>query len=332
MDNQRLVFTPAPHLKLESTVSQAMLDVIIALIPICLVAIYFFRFHAVFTMIVCMITAVATELIFRKVMRKESSIDDYSAILTGLMVALCFPATVSWWTGALATFIAIGISKELMGGLGWNRFNPALFGRVAVIVLAPIVMLIGTNFLAGPISGFGQVDVMTKATSLAMLKAGMEMPSIVELFFAFPGGAMSEVSPFAILLGAGYLFYRGHIKWHIPVSILGTVAVLSLITGQNPLHHLLTGGLFMGAFFMATDWVTSPITDKGKIIFGVAIGILIKLFRVGLAPTEGVAFSILIMNAFVPLIDKVTKRLSYIDPELRREVAMPDQERATAKN
>ena len=330
MDNQKLVFTPAPHLKDDLTVNQAMRDVIIALIPVSLVAVYFFKFYAVFMIAVCMVTAAITELVFRKVMKKESSLGDYSALLTGLLVALCFPATAKWWMGALATFIAVGIAKESMGGLGWNRFNPALFGRVAVIVLAPIIMLIGTNFLLVP-ANFGAVDVVTRATPLAMLKQGMEMPSIIKLFVAYPGGAMSEVSPLALLLGAAYLFYRGHIKWHIPVSILATVAVLALVTGQNPLYHLFTGGMFLGAFFMATDWVTCPITSKGRLIFGVAIGVFIFFFRVGLAPTEGVAFSILIMNAFVPLIDRVTKRISYVDPRLRGAVA-PGRERATAKS
>lgn len=332
MDNQKLVYTSAPHLKMESTVSQAMRDVIIALIPVCLVAIYFFKFYAVFMIAVCMATAAITELIFRKAMKKESSLNDYSALLTGLLVALCLPATTAWWMGAIATFIAIGVAKELMGGLGWNRFNPALFGRVAIIVLAPIITLLGTNFLSLSDINFGAVDVMTRATPLAMLKQGMEMPSLVKLFFAFPGGALGEVSPFALLLGAAYLFYRGHIKWQIPVSILATVFVLALITGQNPLYHLFTGGMFLGALFMATDWVTCPITNKGKLIFGVAIGALIMIFRVGLAPTEGVAFSILIMNAFVPLIDRVTKRASYIEPGIRRAVEIPGQERATAKS
>lgn len=331
MGNQNLVFTPAPHLKLETTVSQAMRDVILALIPVCLVAIYFFKLYAVFMMAICLVTAVVTEVVFRKAMGKEPSLGDFSALLTGLLVALCFPANTAWWMAALATFIAVGIAKEAMGGLGWNRFNPALFGRVAIIVLAPIIMLLGTNFF--PLTAnLGSIDVMTRATPLAMLKQGTEMSSMLELFFAYPGGAMSEVSPFALLLGAAYLFYRGHIKWHIPVSILGTVAVLALVTGQNPLYHLFMGGIFLGAFFMATDWVTCPITSKGRIIFGVAIGVLIMVFRLALAPTEGVAFSILIMNAFVPFIDRVTKRVSYIEPgKPRRAVSVPDQEGATAK-
>ena len=328
MDNQKLVYTPAPHLKSDATVSQAMRDVIIALIPICLVAIYFFQFYAVFTIAVCLAAAAITELIFRKVMNKKPSLHDYSALLTGLLVALLYPATTAWWMPALATFIAVGVAKELMGGLGWNRFNPALFGRVVMIIFAPWFVTIGVDFLPWTIS-FGPVDTITTATPLAMLQRGMEMPGLVELFFAFPGGAMSEVSPFALLLGAAYLFYRGHINWRVPVAILASVFVLTLVVGQNPLYHLFTGGIFLGAFFMATDWVTCPITDKGKWIFGIAIGVLIVVFRVGLAPTEGVAFAILIMNAFVPVIDKATKRPSFSEPKPRRAVGVPGKDQAT---
>ena len=329
MDNQKLVYTPAPHLKSDTTVSKAMRDVIIALIPVCLVAIYFFQMYAIFTIAVCLVTAAVTELIFRKVMNKKPSLHDGSALLTGLLVALCFTATTAWWMSALATFIAVGIAKELMGGLGWNRFNPALFGRVAVIIFAPWFVPLGVGFQSWNV-GFGPVDIMTYATPLAMLQRGMEMPGLAQLFFAYPGGALSEVSPFALLLGAGYLFYRGHINWRAPVAILASVFVLTLVTGNNPMLHLLTGGLFLGAFFMATDWVTAPITDKGKWIFGIAIGVLIVVFRVGLAPTEGVAFSILIMNAFVPMIDRATRRPSFSEPKLKRAVRLPAEEQ-TAK-
>ena len=136
----------------------------------------------------------------------------------------------------------------------------------------------------------------------------MEMPSVAELFVAFPAGALSEVSPLALLIGAAYLFYKKHISWQIPVSILATVIVLTLITGENPVYHLVTGGIMIGAFFMATDWVSSPFTNKGKIIFGICIGILIVVFRVGFLIPEGVAFAILIMNAFVPMIERMTSR------------------------
>ncbi|MFU8796444.1 MAG: RnfABCDGE type electron transport complex subunit D, partial [Dehalococcoidia bacterium] len=155
----------------------------------------------------------------------------------------------------------------------------------------------------------GPVDTITQATPLAMLNMGAaELPSLGRLFTGFPAGAMSEVSPLLILIGAGYLFYRRHINWRIPAAILGAVVILTAILGHNPVYHISTGGIMIGAFFMATDWVTSPFTDRGKLIFGAAIGVLIVIFRIGLAPTEGVAFSILIMNAFVPLINRTTAR------------------------
>jgi len=150
--------------------------------------------------------------------------------------------------------------------------------------------------------------MVTQATPLALLKQGVDMPGLLNLFVAYPGGALGETSALALILGGAYLLYKKHITWEIPGSMIIAVFVLSLIFGQNPLYHVLAGGLLLGAFFMATDWVTSPITAKGKLIFGVAIGILIVIFRVGLGPTEGTAFSILIMNAFVPYIDRITKR------------------------
>ncbi len=310
----RLTYTPPPHLKAEETVSRAMWDVVIALIPVALVAIYFFHWYAVFTIGVCVVSAVISELIFRKVKRKKPSIKDGSAVLTGLLVALCFAATVPWWKAALATFIGVGIVKELAGGLGWNRFNPALLGRVSVFLVPGLFAWLNTH-LAGLQPFFGPVDITTQATPLAMMHGGMvDMPGMGQMMLAFEGGAMGEVSPLALLIGAAYLFYRGHINWRIPVCILATVFVLGAVMGYNPLQYMLAGGVFLGAFFMATDWVTSPILNKGKIIFGIAIGVLIVVFR-GIGPVEGVAFAILIMNAFVPLINKWTKRPSFSDPK-----------------
>jgi Na+-translocating ferredoxin:NAD+ oxidoreductase subunit D len=304
---QKFVVSQSPHIKSHDTVSTAMRDVFIALMPVTLVSIYFFRLYAVLTIAVCLITAVLTEILFKKLMHKKPQLQDWSAILTGLFVALLFQATTPWYKAALATFIAVGIAKELAGGLGWNRFNPALFGRVALVILAPLYAYVNQWFQPLTIH-LGPLDTITQATPLAMLRAGLEMPPVSELFLAFPAGALSEVSPFALLLGAGYLFYKKHIGWRIPVSILATMIILTMVTGENPIYHLVTGGIMIGAFFMATDWVTSPMTDKGKIIYGVAIGALVVVFRVGFMITEGVAFAILIMNAFVPMIEKATSR------------------------
>ncbi len=317
MHMSKPVYTPPPHLKEEATVSNAMRDVMIALIPIVLVAVYFFGLPALFTIVVCLAAAALTELIFRKAMSKKPALNDYSALLTGLLVALLFPATTPWWEAALATFIAVGIVKELMGGLGWNRFNPALLGRVSVFLIPGLYAWINTQF-AGLQPAFGSVDVVTQATPLAMMHQGMELPSYLQLFLANPGGAMGEVSPLALLLGGAFLVYKKHINWKLPAVIIGVVLLLSLVlmpvTGVDPLQYILTGGLFLGAIFMATDWVTSPITAKGKIIFGICIGVLIVVFR-GIGPVEGVAFAILIMNAFVPLIERATKHPSFSDPK-----------------
>ncbi|RQD68082.1 MAG: RnfABCDGE type electron transport complex subunit D [Tindallia sp. MSAO_Bac2] len=319
--NPKLNASPAPHIKSDETVGKAMRDTMLALMPVTFVSIYFFRMYAVFFIAVCMGTAALTEIAFRKFQNRRHNLGDGSAILTGLFVALCYSATTAWWKGVLATVIAVGIAKELMGGLGWNRFNPALFGRVSMILLAPWFVNVSTEFMRWNVN-FGPVDVMTHATPLAMMHQGLELPGAGSLFLAYPGGAMGEVSPLALILGGLFLLYRGHINWRIPVSIVLTVFVLALLTGHNPFLHMVTGGLMLGAFFMATDWVTSPITEKGKIVFGVAIGILIVVFRIGLAPTEGVAFSILIMNAFVPAIENATKRKPFSEP---KKIAMPTQ-------
>jgi Na+-translocating ferredoxin:NAD+ oxidoreductase subunit D len=308
---EKLVFSSSPHLKDKGTVSTGMRDVFIALLPVAAAAIYFFRLYAVFTIAVSLITAVLTELLFRRAMNRKPSLHDWSALVTGLFVALLFPASAAWWTVVIATFLAVGVAKELMGGLGWNLFNPALFGRVAVILLGPWLVYVNRWF--APLSvNLGPIDSLTQATPLAMLNMGAaELPSLGRLFVGYPAGALSEVSPLLVLIGAGYLFYRGHISERIPVSILGTVVVLTAILGQNPIYHICTGGIMIGAFFMATDWVTSPFTSRGKLIFGVGIGVLIVVFRLGLPPTEGVAFSILIMNAFVPLLDRKTARAQF---------------------
>lgn len=307
---QKLITSSAPHIKKDVNLSGAMRDVFIALMPVTAVSIYFFRGYAVLTLVTCLITACLTEILFRKLMGRKPSLHDWSALLTGLFVAMLFQATTPWYKAALATFIAVGIAKELAGGLGWNRFNPALFGRVALVIFAPAYAYVNQWFQPLNIN-LGTLDTITQATPLAMKRAGLVMPEWWELATAFPAGALSEVSPLALLIGAGYLFWRGHIGWRIPVSIIGTVLVLTAVLGENPILHVVTGGMMIGAFFMATDWVTSPFTDKGKIIFGVCIGILIVVFRVGLLITEGVAFSILIMNFFVPMIEKYTARSQF---------------------
>lgn len=305
-----LTVTSAPFLKEEVFIDTAMRDVIIGLIPISIVSIYFYKAYAIMLIAICMITAALTEIVFRKLLGKEHKLRDGSALLTGLFVALLYQPTVSPITAVFATILAVGVAKELAGGLGMNRFNPALFGRAIMILLAPLFSKIA---IAPP--NLGTIDAVTKATPLAMLGGGMEMPSYLQMLVAYPGGALSETSPLALLIGGIYIYKKGHINWQVPVSIFGTVSIMALILGQDPIYHLLSGGLMIGAIFMATDWVTSPITTSGKIIFGIAIGILVMIIRVFLPPTEGVAFSILIMNAFVPIIDRATRHLAFLEPK-----------------
>jgi len=306
----KLSYTASPHLRSKNNVQQAMYDVIIALLPISAVAVYIFGINAVFTIAVSLVAATLTDLGFRKMLGRWNTPFDGSALVTGLLIALIFSVETSWWTLVVANVIGVGVVKELMGGIGWNRFNPALFGRVSGILFAGLFFnQLNINF--APLSYTpGTIDTVTQATPLALLKMGAEMPPLTQMFIANQGGGLAEVSPLALLVGGAYLFIRGHIRWHIPVAIIATVFLIGLIF-EGPglaVYHVLAGGVMIGALFMATDWVTSPITPKGMLIFGVAIGVLIMVFRLALTPTEGTAFAILIMNAFVPMIDRLTKR------------------------
>lgn len=317
-----LLVTTSPHLHSRDHVSTAMRDVIVALLPVCVVAMFFFGFNVPFLILVCIGTAMLTELLFRRAMGKPHSLKDGSAALTGLLVALCFSAATPWWLAVTATLIAVGLAKEFLGGLGWNRFNPALFGRVSVILLAPWLTYLNNEFFFWRIS-FPGIDAVSQATPLGMLQMGLPMPNMGTFFFAYPGGGIAEVSAFALLLGGAFLIYKKHISWHIPAAIMATVFVGAAVLGHHPVYHLMSGGLLLGAIFMATDWVTSPVTEKGKILFGICIGILIVIFRIVLAPTEGVAFAILIMNAFVPMIDRATVRLKFGEEAKVRALKSP---------
>lgn len=327
----KLSISSSPHLRSPVTVSSAMKDVLIALIPITLFSIYMYRWYAVFLIAVSLLSAVILEVVFRKIMKKQASLHDCSALVTGLLLALCLRPGVPWWSVVLGAFFAVGIAKELMGGLGWNRFNPALFGLAAVTLLAPLY--VGTTAGFGQLRQFfGPLDVITQATPLALIKQGLfEQLCLLKLLIASPGGALGETSAIALIIGGAYLIYKGHIRWQIPVSMIATVLVIALfwgnplenITAGIPLYHILAGGLLLGAFFMATDWVTSPITSKGEVVFGIAIGILVMIFRKALGPTEGVAFSILIMNAFVPLIDRLTRRPKFGEVPVKKTAALP---------
>ncbi|MBU0581259.1 MAG: RnfABCDGE type electron transport complex subunit D, partial [Candidatus Margulisbacteria bacterium] len=245
------------------------------------------------------ITAVMTEILCKALRRKKATIHDGSAIVTGLLLAMVVPPTLPFWMIALGSFISIAIAKEAFGGLGFNIFNPALVGRAFLLASYPVMM---TTWQL-------PFQTATGATPLGILKEGLteSLPTIKQLFLGNIGGSLGETSALALLIGAGYLLYRKVIDWRIPVSYIGSVALLSFIFGQDPLFHILAGGLILGAFFMATDYVTSPMTPKGKLIFGVGAGVLVVVIRIWGGYPEGVCYSILLMNSVTPLLDKIKR-------------------------
>jgi len=276
-----------------------------------LVALWFFRLYAVVNIAACVLAAIGSEYVMRKIMKRKPSIGDFSAIVTGVLVALLLPPTVPFWYAMMpptvpfwyamiGTIIAVALVKELMGGLGYNIFNPALFGFVSLLIISRFWALANASYSLGSLNG------VTSATPLTFIKAGVLngiRPGYWSLFLAHAGGAMGEVSVIAVLLGGAYLLYKGHITWHIPTAIIVTVVVLSAILGQNPLYMVLAGGVMLGSFFMATDWVTSPDTKMAQLLYGALIGVLIVVIRLYAAPTGAVAYSILIGNALVPVFN-----------------------------
>ena len=322
--SKTIAVEPSPHLHLNITIADAMGDVIIALVPITFVASFVFGFGSLLVLATCMAGAVMGEVFARKIKGEKPSINDGTALVTGLLLALTLPPTAWWAVVPLYTiggFLSTAVFRELMGGLGLNRFNPALLarlflliGRTSLVYLAPFLLRFSPHFEPWLLE-LEVVDAVSKATPLIAAVHGLSTPGYINIFLVHEGGALGETSVLALLLGAAYLFYRGHITWHIPASILGTIFILTAVLGESPLFHTLAGGAILGAFFMATDWATSPVTGKGKVVFGVGIGILVVIFRLYAAqywvPVGGIAFSILIMNAFVPAIDRLTKRIKF---------------------
>jgi electron transport complex protein RnfD len=303
--NDLLLVTSSPHMHSPDSVPVAMRDVLIALAPALFAALYFFRLPALMVILACVASASAAEFACLKAMGKENP-NEYSAIVTGLLLAFCLPPTLPVWMAALGSIFAIVIAKHLFGGLGHNIFNPALIGRAFLLASFPVAMTRWTN----------PIDGMSTASPLGIMKeaTGQALPTISQLFWGHVGGSLGETSAVALLLGGIYLLYRGHIDWRIPGSFLGTVffltSVAAAVKGEGiwyPVFHLVAGGLFLGAFFMATDWVTSPVTRLGRVIFGAGCGCLVVLIRLKGGYPEGVAYSILLMNVATPLIDRYTK-------------------------
>ncbi|MDR1181459.1 MAG: RnfABCDGE type electron transport complex subunit D [Bacteroidales bacterium] len=317
-----LQISGSPHVHTTDSVKKIMWTVVIALIPAMIISFYYYGINAVCVTTVSVISCVVLEWVFQKfLMKKKATISDGSAVITGLLLAFNVPSNLSWWIIIIGAVVAIGISKMAFGGLGKNLFNPALVGRVFLLISFPQQM---TSWPL-PSQGFTNVDAVTGATPLAIIKTAMdagrdatqllkELPSYAQLLIGERGGSLGEIAALAIIAGGLLLLIRKIISWHIPVTFIGTVfifaSILHLINPAlyiTPQFHILTGGLLLGAIFMATDMVTSPMSNLGKIVFGIGCGLLTILIRVWGSYPEGVSFAILIMNAFVPLINKGCK-------------------------
>ncbi len=323
---KKLIVSPAPHAHSKENTRRLMLDVVIALLPAYLVSVYFFGLGALKVAAVSIISCVLLEFAIGKWMvKKPPTVKDFSAVVTGLLLAMNLPSSAPWWIVFIGAVVAIGIAKMSFGGLGQNPFNPALVGRVFLLISFPVQM---THW---PLpQSFATADAITGATPLAVMKAGLAKGmtvdqimqsadfSYMQLLFGKIGGSVGEVSAIALLIGFAYLLFRHVIRPHIPMAIFGTIAVFSGILWLinpahfvDPLFHLLTGGVMLGAIFMATDYVTSPMNPRAMIVFGVGIGIITVLIRVFGSYPEGISFAILIMNATVPLLNKYIKPKRY---------------------
>ena len=291
----------SPHIKSNDSVQGIMRDVIIALIPATIAGIYFFGVKALLVTLVSVVSCIAAEALWQKLAHRKVTIGDLSAVVTGLLIAFNLPAAVPLWLPAIGGFFAIIIVKQFFGGIGQNIMNPALAARAFLLASWPVHM---TNFT---------VDGVSSATALAILKSGEgELPSLFNIFIGNVGGCIGETSAIALLIGAAYLLYKKVISWHTPVAYIGSVFILTTILGRggmvtaSALYEILAGGLILGAFFMATDYTTSPMTKKGQLIFGLGCGALTTIIRLYGGYAEGVSYAILLMSLAVPFIDKYT--------------------------
>ena len=300
---KRLIVSPSPHDENYLKTSNIMLNVCIALVPALIAACVFFGFRALLLTAVCVGCCVLFEFLCRKIMKRDNTISDLSAVVTGIILALNLPVTLPLWMATIGSFVAIVIVKQLFGGLGQNFANPAITARIVLMVSFPTAM---THWVVPFFWRESAADAVTSATPLA-LSEGAELPSYLDLFLGNVGGCMGETCALALLLGGLYLAARKIISLAAPVSFIGVLALLSFISGEDPLYQILAGGVFLGAFFMATDYATTPISTKGKIVFGIGCGIITFVIRRFGSFPEGVSFSILLMNVLTPYIEQLTR-------------------------
>lgn len=294
MEEYRFILSPAPHFKDTDTTQKIMFSVVIAIIPSFVAAVYFFGFDAIRLTLLACLAALGTEAVFLKLRKKPLALSDGSALITGLLLGLSVPPSLPSWMVVLGSIVGIALGKQVFGGLGHNIFNPALVGRA----------FITASFTASMTTWYAPFDAITVATPLAMSPFASRY---ADLFFGSVAGSLGETSAFAILLGGIFLFYRGVLDPRVPLGVLGTVFVMAVALGHDPIFHLLSGSVLFGAIFMATCMVTSPITPKGRLIFGIGVGFILMIIRLYGSLPEGLTFAILLMNAVTPLINRWTR-------------------------
>lgn len=317
--SQMLTISASPHLHTSRSVSKCMWHVIVALLPAVACSLYYFGLGAMVVIAASILGCVIVEYaINRWMLRAPSTIGNGSAVLTGLLLALNLPSNIPVWIVLIGSVVAIGIGKMSFGGLGCNIWNPALVGRVFLLISFPAQM---TSWPVPLENQWRYLDATTGATTLGMLKLGEISPDSVDLghnALGLTAGSLGEVSALALLLGFAWLLVTRVITWHIPVAIFASVALFALAVGDNIGVQLLSGGLMLGAIFMATDYVTSPMSRKGMIVYGVMIGVITVVIRKWGAYPEGVSFAILLMNSFVPLIDRYIKPRKFGERRARK--------------
>ena len=305
VNGKKLVVSASPHLRTKDTTSRIMLDVVISLIPALIAAVILFGPRVLAVTATTVITAVLSEFVARKVMKRHNTIQDFSAVVTGLILAFNLPVNIPLWMAAIGSFFAIVVVKQFFGGIGQNFANPAIAARIILLISFGQAM----GSWTAPLSW--RTDAVSTATPLAVLggETAEELPSLLDMFLGIRGGCLGETCSVALIIGGIYLMARRVISYKIPVAFIGTVAVIMLIAGKGDLefvaYQLMSGGLLLGAFFMATDYSTSPIKSNAKIVFGVGCGLLTCIIRLFASLPEGVSFAILIMNLLVPHIETI---------------------------
>ena len=330
--NLKLIASSSPHIRSKDDTRSIMIDVCIAMLPALVVSCFVFGIQALVLTVISVVSCVFWEWLYRKLMKKNCSVGDFSAVVTGMLLAFVCPVSLPWWAIVIGAFFSIVVVKQLYGGIGCNFLNPALAGRAVLVAsyAGAMTTWVQPGF-KNAVGIFGSAaDVATGATPLALMKDGAfdQLPTIGEMFLGKVGGSLGEVSALCLLLGGIYLLIRKVISWHIPVAYIATVAIVCLISAPEGigaadymLYNVFGGGLMLGAIFMATDYATSPVTKPGQLIFGIGCGLLTVFIRRFGSYPEGVCYSILVMNCCTWLLDKYIKPTIYGAPKKEKKEA-----------